>query len=72
MRNAGINTIGTIFNKSMQILAILAYTDNIVLVGKNQHAISESLKLLEEVVYVMSLRINKDKINMIFSAKKRN
>ena len=46
IRDAGINTSGTIFNKSVQILA---YTDDIDIIARTENTLKESFLVLERV-----------------------
>jgi sorting nexin-29 len=53
-----IETKGTIYNKSTQILA---YADDIVIVGRSTYALKETMKKLMKAAQVMGLTVNMQK-----------
>jgi hypothetical protein len=59
IRNAGIQTSGTIFYISVQILA---YADDIDTIARSQAALKEAFLLLERAAREMGLKINEEKI----------
>lgn len=58
IRNSNINTAGTIFHKSVQILA---FADDIAIIGRTKRNIESALINLAESAQKMGLRINKEK-----------
>lgn len=66
VRSSGANTRGTIFNKSVQLLA---YADDIDIIGRNQRSVSEAFVGIEEAAGTMGLRINEDKTKYMISSK---
>lgn len=66
VRSSGVGTRGTIFNKSAQLLA---YADDIDIIGRNQRSVSEVFVRIEEAAGKMGLRINEDKTKYMISSK---
>jgi hypothetical protein len=58
VRDAGINTRGTIFYKSVQILA---FADDIDIIGRTQKSMKEAFLNLERAAKKMILQINQNK-----------
>jgi hypothetical protein len=58
IRDAAVNIRGTIFYKSVQILA---YADDIDIIGRTQSAMTEAFTSLEKAAKDMNLFINKEK-----------
>jgi sorting nexin-29 len=58
VRDAGINTRGTIFYKSVQILA---FADDMDIFGRTQKSMKEAFLSLEEAANKMNLQINRNK-----------
>jgi len=58
VRNEGIQTSGTIFYKSVQLLA---YADDIDIIARSQTALKEAFLSLERAAGEMGLRINEKK-----------
>ena len=58
IRNAGIQTNGTIFYKSVQLLA---YADDIDIIARSQVALREAFISLERAAGEMGLKINEEK-----------
>jgi sorting nexin-29 len=58
VRKAGIQTNGTIFYKSVQILA---YADDIDIIARSRKALKEAFLSLERATREMGLRINEEK-----------
>jgi hypothetical protein len=58
VRDVGINTRGTIFYKSVQILA---FADDIDIIGRTQKSKKEAFLNLERVAKMMNLPINQNK-----------
>ena len=67
IRNSEIETKGTTHNKSTQILA---YTDDIVTVGRPIEALKETMKKSMKTAEVMGLTINTQKTKYMAVAKK--
>jgi hypothetical protein len=62
IRNAEVETGGTIFNKSVQILA---YADDIVKIGRSLAVIKEILISMEKATREMGLTVNENKIEFM-------
>jgi sorting nexin-29 len=58
IRDAAVNIRGTIFCKSVQILA---YADDIDIIGRTQSAMIEAFTSLEKAAKDMNLFINQEK-----------
>jgi hypothetical protein len=58
IRDAEVETGGTIFNKSVQILA---YADDIVIIGRSLAVVKETFVSMEKAVREMGLTVNKNK-----------
>jgi sorting nexin-29 len=58
IRESGIDTRGTVFHKSTQLLA---YADDVDIIGRTERAVSEAFIKLEEAAKRMGLIINQDK-----------
>jgi len=58
IRDVAVNTRGTIFYKSVQILA---YADDIDIIGRTQAAMIEAFTTLEKAAKGMNLLINQEK-----------
>jgi sorting nexin-29 len=67
IRDSGIETKGTIYNKTIQILA---YADDIVLVGRNIGVLKEAIKNLSKPAKKMGLTINLQKTKYMEAKKK--
>jgi hypothetical protein len=67
IRDSGIETKGTIYNKTIQILA---YADDIVLVGRNIGVLKEAIKNLSKSEKEMGLTINLQKTKYMEVTKK--
>jgi sorting nexin-29 len=67
VRDATVNTRGTIFHKSVQILA---YADDIDIIGRNQSATIEAFTTLENAAKGMNLFINQEKTKYMPVTKK--
>jgi sorting nexin-29 len=61
VRDAGIQTNGTIFYKSVQLLAC---ADDIDIIARSTTALKEAFLSLERAAGVMGLKINEKKLNM--------
>jgi sorting nexin-29 len=61
IRDTAVNIRGTIFYKSVQILA---YADGIDIIGRTQSAIIEAFTSLEKAAKGMNLFINQEKTNI--------
>ena len=59
IRNVGIQTSGTIFYKSVQLLA---YAGDIDIIARLRAALKEAFLLLERAAREMGLKINEEKI----------
>jgi hypothetical protein len=59
IRDAAVNTRGIIFYKSVQILA---YADNIDIIGRTQSAMFEAFTTFKKATKGMNLFINQDQI----------
>ena len=60
VRKAGIQTNGTIFYKSVQLLA---YADDIDIIARYRRALKEAFLSLERAAREMGLQINKKKLS---------
>jgi len=67
IRDAAVNTSGTIFCKSVQILA---YADDTDIIGRTQSAMIEAFTSLERAAKGMNLFINQEKTKYISVTKK--
>jgi sorting nexin-29 len=67
IRDSGIETKGTIYNKTIQILA---YADDIVSVGRNIGVLKEEIKNLSNTAKEMGLTINLQKTKYMEVTKK--
>jgi sorting nexin-29 len=67
IRDSGIETRGTIYNKTVQILA---YADDIVLVRRNIGVLKEAIKNLRKATKEMGLTINLQKTKYMEVTKK--
>ena len=66
VRSSGANPRGTIFNKSVQLLA---FADDMDIIGRNHRSVSEAFVRIEEAAGTMGLRINEDKTKYMISSK---
>lgn len=66
VRESGTNTRGTIFSKSVQLLA---YADDIDIIGRNQRSVNDAFVQIEEAAGTMGLRINEEKTKYMISSK---
>jgi len=64
MRDAAVNVRGTIFYKSVQILA---YADDIDIIERTQSAMIEAFASIEKAATSMNLFINQEK-NQIYAS----
>jgi sorting nexin-29 len=69
IRDAAINIRGTIFYKSIQILA---YADDIDVIGRTESAMIEAFTSLEKAAKDMNLFINQEKIKYMTVTKKNH
>lgn len=69
IKDAGINTRGTIFNKSVQILA---YADDIDIISRSETDLRAAFLALEEAARKMKLRVNMEKTKYMFCGKKEH
>lgn len=69
IRDSGINTAGSIFNKSVQLLA---YADDIVILARSTIAMKEAFILLERAAEKFGLAINEEKTKYMCISKRRN
>jgi hypothetical protein len=67
IRDSAVNTRGTIFYKSVQILA---YADDIDIIGRTQSAMTKTFTTLEKAAKGMNLFINQEKTKYIPVTKK--
>ena len=67
MRDAGINTRGTIFNKSIQVLA---YADDIDIISRSPAELIVAFDALEKAANKMKLKVNIEKTKHMFCGKK--
>jgi hypothetical protein len=65
VRRANLQTTGTIFNKERQLLA---YADDIDIVGRSQAAVRDAYLALEEEAAKVGLRINEQKTKYMIAA----
>ena len=68
VRKSGVQTTGTIFYKSVQLMA---YADDIVIIGRSLASIKEAFQLLEEASN-KGLVINKGKTKYMVAANTQN
>jgi len=66
VRNAGIQTSGTIFYKSVQLLA---YADGIDIIARSRTALKEAFLSLERAAGEMGLRINEKRLSIWLQEK---
>ena len=69
IRRAGIQTEGTIFNKSLQSLG---FADDIDLVSRHFKNLVEALKKLVTSAEKVGLFLNEDKTKYMFSSKQKH
>jgi sorting nexin-29 len=69
IRNAGIQTNGTIFYKSVQLLA---YADDIDIIARSQAALKEAFISLERAAGEMGLKINEEKTKYLTTGVNKN
>jgi len=69
VRNAGIQTSGTMFYKSVQLLA---YADDIDIKARSQTALKEAFLSLERAAGEMGLRINEKKTKYLVTRESKN
>jgi len=67
--NAGIQTSGTIFYKSVQLLA---YADDIDIIARSRTALKEAFLSFERAAGEMSLRINEKKTKYFTTRESKN
>jgi hypothetical protein len=66
VRRANLQTTGTIYNKETQLLA---YADNIDIVGRSQSAIQNAYLALEGEAAKVELKINESKTEYMITAR---
>jgi hypothetical protein len=66
VRRAYLQTTGTIYNKEIQLLA---YADDIDIVGRSQSAVRDSYLALEREAAKVGLKINEQKIKYMVAAR---
>jgi hypothetical protein len=66
VRRANLQTTGTIFNKETQLLA---YADDIDIVGRSQSAVRNAYLALEEEAAKVGLKINEQKTKYMIAAR---
>ena len=69
VRKAGIQTNGTIFYKSVQLLA---YADDIDIIARSRKALKEAFLSLERAAREMGLRINEEKSKYLTTGVNKN
>ena len=69
VRNAGIQTSGTIFYKSVQLLA---YADDVDIIARSRMALKEAFLSLERAAGEMGLRINEGKTKYLTTRDSKN
>ena len=69
VRNAGIQTSGTIFYKSVQLLA---YADDIDIIARTRTALKEAFLSLERAAGEMGLQINEEKTKYLTTRGSKN
>ncbi|GFV48551.1 reverse transcriptase domain-containing protein [Trichonephila clavipes] len=62
IRNSGLDRSGTLWNRSLQLLA---YADDIDIIGRPEKAVKEAFQALEISATNMGLTINEDKTKLI-------
>ena len=67
VRNSHVNTRGTIFHKSVQLLA---YADDIDVIGRTQRAVNEAFASIETEAAKVGLVVNEGKTKYMLSSKK--
>ena len=67
--NAGIQTSGTMFHKSVQLLA---YTENTDIIARSRAVLKESFLLLERATRQMGLKINEKKTKYLTTRVNQN
>jgi hypothetical protein len=65
VRRANLRTTGTIYNKETQLLA---FADDIVIVGRSQSAVRDAYLALEREAAKVGLKINEQKIKYMIAA----
>jgi len=66
IRDSGLNTSGTILQRTVQILA---FADDIDIIGRSKHSVIDAFVALESAAKKMGLVINAEK-NKIFDFNK--
>jgi hypothetical protein len=66
VRRANLQTTGTIYNKETQLLA---YADDIDIVGRSQSAVRNAYLALEEEAAKVGLKINEQKTKYMIAAR---
>jgi hypothetical protein len=66
VRRANLQTTGTIYNKETQLLA---YADDINIVGRSQSAVRDAYLALEEEAAKVGLKINEQKTKYMIAAR---
>jgi sorting nexin-29 len=66
IRDAGLNTAGTIFSKSVHILA---YADDVDIIARSRATLGESFLALEKSARKMNLRVNVEKTKYMYCGK---
>jgi hypothetical protein len=66
VRRANLQTTGTIYNKEKQLLA---YADDIDIVGRSQSAVRNAYLALEEEAAKVGLKINEQKTKYMIAAR---
>jgi len=69
VKNAGIETSGTIFYKSVQLLA---YAYDIDIIVRSRAALKEAFLSLERVAGEMGIRINEEKTKYLTTRERKN
>jgi len=69
VRNAGIQTSGTTFYKSVQLLA---YADGIDIIARSRTALKEAFLSLERATGEMGLRINEKRTKYLATRESKN
>jgi sorting nexin-29 len=68
VRDSEIETKGTIYNKSTQILT---YADDVVIVGRATDVLKETMKRLRKAAQVMGLTVNMQKAKYMEVTKRQ-
>jgi hypothetical protein len=66
VRRANLQTTGTIYNNKTQLLA---YADNIDIVGRSQSAVRDTYVVLQRKAAKVGLKINEQKIKYMIAAR---